>query len=112
MSRRETSGRAVGANEVHGGLPTHVSFAAEHVQFEQRPCYHALPELLGEPDRRTAIGRAGRERVLKHFTWRRAAERTLDVYREAIAEHTARAAATPASHASPGMAASLPGTQC
>src|SRR5258706_8907168 len=35
---------------VNGCLPTHVSFAAEYVQFHQRPWYHALPELLGKPD--------------------------------------------------------------
>jgi glycosyltransferase involved in cell wall biosynthesis len=33
------------------------------------------------------MGKAGRARVLDLFTWRRAAERTVAVYREAIAEH-------------------------
>ena len=32
------------------------------------------------------MGKAGRERVLREFTWRRAAERTVDAYREAIEE--------------------------
>jgi glycosyltransferase involved in cell wall biosynthesis len=45
----------------------------------------AIGELLDQPERRQAMGRAGRARVLAHFTWRRAAERTVDVYREAIA---------------------------
>jgi glycosyltransferase involved in cell wall biosynthesis len=47
---------------------------------------HAIDELLDQPERRIAMGKAGRARVLEHFTWRRAAERTVDVYREAIAE--------------------------
>ena len=44
------SARTMCSTPVNGCLPTHVSFAAEHVQFEQRPWYHALPELLGKPD--------------------------------------------------------------
>jgi glycosyltransferase involved in cell wall biosynthesis len=32
------------------------------------------------------MGKAGRLRVLEHFTWKRAAERTADVYREALDE--------------------------
>lgn len=44
----------------------------------------AIASLLDDPARARAIGQAGRRRVLEHFTWRRAAERTVDVYREAI----------------------------
>jgi len=47
----------------------------------------AISELLEHPERRRAMGKAGRARVLDLFTWRRAAERTVAVYREAIAEH-------------------------
>jgi glycosyltransferase involved in cell wall biosynthesis len=47
----------------------------------------AIEDLLDQPDRRLAMGKAGRRRVLEHFTWERAAERTLDVYREAIRRH-------------------------
>jgi glycosyltransferase involved in cell wall biosynthesis len=46
----------------------------------------AIDSLLDQPERRRAMGRAGRARVLEHFTWRRAAERTVAAYREAIAE--------------------------
>jgi glycosyltransferase involved in cell wall biosynthesis len=54
----------------------------------------AIDELLDQTERRDAMGRAGRERVLKHFTWRRAAERTVEVYHEVISEraHHARVA--------------------
>lgn len=43
-------------------------------------------------ERRAAMGEAGRRRVLENFTWRRAAERTIDVYREALALREERAA--------------------
>ena len=47
----ERSAQTMCSTPVNGCLPTHVSFAAEHVQFHhQRHAYHALPELLGEPD--------------------------------------------------------------
>ncbi|MGW2382455.1 glycosyltransferase [Streptomyces sp. NPDC001658] len=59
----------------------------------------ALSRLLGDPELRARLGRAGRERVLAHFTWSRAAEGTVTRYREAIA----RSAATP-----PGRSAAMP----
>jgi glycosyltransferase involved in cell wall biosynthesis len=43
-----------------------------------------IRELLDAPQRRQAMGVAGRQRVLSLFTWRRAAERTTEIYREAI----------------------------
>jgi glycosyltransferase involved in cell wall biosynthesis len=46
----------------------------------------AIDELLASPERREAMGKAGRRRVLAHFTWKRAAERTVEVYREALEE--------------------------
>jgi glycosyltransferase involved in cell wall biosynthesis len=48
---------------------------------------HAMDALLDQPARRLAMGKAGRERVLREFTWTHAAQRTVDVYREAIEEH-------------------------
>jgi glycosyltransferase involved in cell wall biosynthesis len=52
----------------------------------------AIDELLTQPARRLAMGQAGRARVLEHFTWRAAAERTVEVYREAIAQRTSELA--------------------
>ncbi|CAL9538639.1 D-inositol 3-phosphate glycosyltransferase [Streptomyces sp. enrichment culture] len=49
----------------------------------------ALGRLLGDPDLRARLGAAGRERVLRHFTWARAAEGTVAHYREAIARAAA-----------------------
>ncbi|WP_055589201.1 glycosyltransferase family 4 protein [Peterkaempfera griseoplana] len=45
----------------------------------------ALGRLLDEPELRARIGAAGRERVLAHFTWERAAALTAERYRAAIA---------------------------
>ncbi|AWW39832.1 MULTISPECIES: glycosyltransferase family 4 protein [Streptomyces] len=44
-----------------------------------------LSRLLGDADLRARLGAAGRERVLRHFTWARAAEGTVARYREAVA---------------------------
>jgi len=44
----------------------------------------AIETLLAQPERRVAMGKAGRARVLSLFTWQRAAERTVDAYREVI----------------------------
>ena len=44
----------------------------------------AVNELIGAPDRRAAMGRAARARVLAHFSWRQIAELTLDFYRELL----------------------------
>jgi glycosyltransferase involved in cell wall biosynthesis len=41
--------------------------------------------LLDDPALAARIGAAGRERVLQRFTWRSAAEQTVDVYRSTIA---------------------------
>ncbi|MFE6972703.1 glycosyltransferase family 4 protein [Streptomyces sp. NPDC057682] len=52
----------------------------------------ALGRLLADPELRTRLGAAGRERVLARFTWKQAAIGTAALYREAIA---ARAATGP-----------------
>jgi glycosyltransferase involved in cell wall biosynthesis len=46
----------------------------------------AIRTLLSAPERREAMGRAGRERVCAEFDWEDAARETVQVYREAI-EH-------------------------
>ncbi|MFE4666754.1 glycosyltransferase family 4 protein [Streptomyces sp. NPDC056716] len=58
-----------------------------------------LLRLLADPDLRTRLGAAGRERVLARFTWARAAQGTAARYREAIAHRaaTARTATAPPS---------------
>ncbi len=59
-----------------------------------------IRELLDAPEeRRLAMGKAARKRVLDLFTWRKSAERTLENYREAIADRAP--AAVLAEHAVP-----------
>jgi starch synthase len=41
--------------------------------------------LLADPERARTMGRAGRARVLEHFSWRAIAEETVDLYRSAVA---------------------------
>ncbi|RSS80506.1 glycosyltransferase family 4 protein [Streptomyces sp. WAC06614] len=45
----------------------------------------ALTRMLADPQLRTRLGAAGRERVLARFTWAKAAEGTVAQYRSAIA---------------------------
>jgi glycosyltransferase involved in cell wall biosynthesis len=47
----------------------------------------AIVALLDDPTRRTRLGEAGLARVKNSLTWRRAAEKTVHVYREAIDAH-------------------------
>ena len=44
----------------------------------------ALARLLADPDRRTAMGEAGRARVLQRFSWSSVARSTADCYAEVI----------------------------
>ncbi|WP_128803183.1 MULTISPECIES: glycosyltransferase family 4 protein [unclassified Streptomyces] len=69
----------------------------------------AVNRLLGNPELRVRLGRAGRERVLKHFTWARAAEGTVRHYRDAMAASAGRPPARPAAPHTPaaGQAAAV-----
>ena len=44
----------------------------------------AITDLLDHPERAAALGRRGYDRIQRHFTWRRAAQKTVDAYREVI----------------------------
>src|SRR5687767_8751991 len=44
----------------------------------------AVNELMAAPDMRHAMGRAARERVLRHFSWRSIAEQTAAFYRDVV----------------------------
>jgi glycosyltransferase involved in cell wall biosynthesis len=50
----------------------------------------ALDDLLGDPDRRAAMGRAGRERVESELAWDRQAERYVAVIDDLVAGRTRR----------------------
>ena len=47
----------------------------------------AIISLLDNPAKRRELSQAGIERVKKSFTWRHAAQKTVDVYREEIHAH-------------------------
>ncbi len=47
----------------------------------------AITDLLDNPDRAKALGESGYKRVMNHFTWKIAAEKTLETYQEAIVDY-------------------------
>jgi MMP alpha-(1->4)-mannosyltransferase len=47
----------------------------------------AILELLGDPVQREKLADAGYKRILKHFTWKNTAEKTVEAYREVIANY-------------------------
>ena len=47
----------------------------------------AIEELLDNPEKAKQLGEAGYKRVQENFTWKSAAELTVDAYREAIRDH-------------------------
>ncbi|MDX3224835.1 glycosyltransferase family 4 protein [Streptomyces sp. ME19-01-6] len=59
----------------------------------------ALTRLLDDAELRRKLGAAGRERVLEHFTWERAAIGTVERYREAIAARAGAPRPRPAARA-------------
>jgi starch synthase len=44
----------------------------------------AINALLADPAAATAMGRAGRQRAVKHFSWPSIAERTIEIYRSVL----------------------------
>ena len=49
----------------------------------------AIAEVMDDANLAARLGAAGRARVLRSFTWRAAAQRTVEVYRAAIASRSA-----------------------
>ncbi|WP_263360088.1 glycosyltransferase family 4 protein [Acidicapsa ligni] len=47
----------------------------------------AMRKLIADPDLRTQLGNAGRQRVQDHFDWNRKIDRILEIYQQAIHEH-------------------------
>ncbi|MBW2368027.1 MAG: glycosyltransferase family 4 protein [Deltaproteobacteria bacterium] len=47
----------------------------------------AIETLLDNPEKATEMGQAGYRRIHRQFTWKRAAEKTVNAYREVIRDH-------------------------
>jgi alpha-maltose-1-phosphate synthase len=56
-----------------------------HPEQFARDLAQAINALLRQPAKRAAMGKAARERVEEHFSWRRIAEQTVQFYGEVIA---------------------------
>ena len=48
---------------------------------------HAMTWLMDHPDEAVKMGKAGYDRVWRHFTWENAARQTVDIYRKAIRDY-------------------------
>ena len=81
-------GTAVVASAV-GGIPevvadgttgTLVPYAAAYPERFEAALAEAVNALVTDPDRATALGRAGRERAIREFGWDAIARRTVEVY--------------------------------
>jgi|YNPNPStandDraft_1061719.scaffolds.fasta_scaffold11795_1 glycosyltransferase involved in cell wall biosynthesis len=71
-----------------GALPEVVGDAGELVPpGDSAALAGAIASLLDNPARRLALGKAGYDRIQKFYTWRRAAEKVAEVYREALRDN-------------------------
>ena len=61
----------------------------------------AIRGLLDNPEKARALGKAGLERVHGYFTWEKAAQATVDVYREAISDGLVKSPSTGRGRLSP-----------
>lgn len=84
------------------GLPTIVSSIPANVElarggagaiFENKSVESLKQEMayyVNRPDEAEKLGLVAKERIETHYSWEAIAEKTIDVYKEAIAEHEAR----------------------
>jgi glycosyltransferase involved in cell wall biosynthesis len=54
---------------------------------DHRALADAITDLLDNPEKAAALGEDGYKRVQAHFTWAKAAEKTVAAYREVIRDH-------------------------
>jgi glycosyltransferase involved in cell wall biosynthesis len=76
-----------------GAIPTVIDEGCDGLLFtfqDADDLARAIAELLADPARRAQMGQAGREKVLKNYTWEVVADRVRAVYLEAIARRAAR----------------------
>jgi glycosyltransferase involved in cell wall biosynthesis len=71
-----------------GALPEVVGDAGVLVPPRDTPALAAaIEDLLDHPAKAVALGQRGYQRVQTHFTWQRAAEKTVAAYREVIHDY-------------------------
>ena len=71
-----------------GALPEVVGDAGLLVPPKNSPALaQAITDMLDHPGKAGELGLKGYQRVQRHFTWRRAAEKTVDAYRETIHDY-------------------------
>jgi glycosyltransferase involved in cell wall biosynthesis len=71
-----------------GALPEVVGDAGILVPVENsKAIASAVEDLLENPDKREALGKAGRERILQRFCWHVAADNLTQYYQKVIAKH-------------------------
>jgi glycosyltransferase involved in cell wall biosynthesis len=71
-----------------GALPEVVGDAGVLVPPRDTPALAAaIEDLLDHPAKAVALGQRGYQRVQAHFTWQRAAEKTVNAYREVIRDY-------------------------
>ena len=71
-----------------GALPEVVGDAGRLVPpADHMALARAIVDLLDHPEHAAEMGRRGYQRVQRHFTWRRAAEKTVDAYRQTIDDY-------------------------
>lgn len=68
----------------HGVTGLLVPYDEQDPEGFQRELANAVNELLADPQRVAAMGRAGRERAITEFSWSAVAERTVQVYRQLL----------------------------
>ncbi len=56
-------------------------FEATHPEVFAADLAAAVNRLMADPELRTRMGKAGRQRVIEHFSWSAIAQQTLDLYR-------------------------------
>lgn len=80
--------RPVVATKV-GGIPEAIEHGKTGVLIEKgdvRALTHAIVQLISNPAERERMGQAGRREAEERFTWKKNAEKTIQVYREVLNE--------------------------
>lgn len=73
-----------------GGIPEAVQPGVSGILIEKgniRALTEAIAQVAFDPAKRGVMGQAGRQIVEQRFTWRKNAEKTIEVYREVLNEH-------------------------